>query len=128
MRFDFDFAPAYRLAAFPFGVTPGRSWVEVDADELRIRFGPWRTRVPLADIEAVQRSGDYAFLKTAGPAHLSLADRGITFATTGARGLCLQLRQPARVELPVGHLSCPGITLTVNDLDGLAAAVGHPGA
>ena len=128
MRFDFDFAPAYRLAALPFGVTPGRSWVEVDGDELRIRFGPWRTRVPLADVEAVQRSGDYAFLKTAGPAHLSLADRGITFATNGARGLCLQLRQPARVELPVGHLSCPGITLTVADLDGLAAAVGHPAA
>lgn len=126
VRFDFPFAPAYRVAALPFGITPGRAWVEVDDDRLRIRFGPWRTETPVANVMAVHRTGGYAFLKTAGPAHLSLADRGITFASNGERGLCLELSEPARVELPVGRLHCPGITVTVADLDGLARALGQP--
>ncbi len=126
MRYDFAFTRAYRLAAAPFGITPGRAWVEVDDERLRIRFGPWRTETPLSNVQSVHHTGGYAFLKTAGPAHLSLADRGITFASNGERGLCVQLCEPTRVELPVGGLRCPGVTVTVDDLDGLARALSTP--
>lgn len=125
MRFDFAFTPAYRVAAAPFGITPGRAHVDVDGGRVRIRFGPWRTELPVTDVTGVEHSGGYAFVKTAGPAHLSFADRGITFATNGDRGLCLELARPARVRLPVGHLSCPGITVTVADPEALAEALGH---
>ena len=112
---DFSFTRAYRLAGLPFGVTPGTTGVDVDQGMLRVRFGPWRLQTEVANVEGVEDSGDYAFLKTAGPARLSLADRGITFATNAEHGLCVRFVDRVRVDLPVGHLRCPAVTLTVAD-------------
>ncbi|HET9420626.1 MAG TPA: hypothetical protein VFO49_05785 [Nocardioides sp.] len=112
---DFAFTRAYRLSGLPFGVTPGTTGADVDQGVLRVRFGPWRLRTEVANVEGVEESGDYAFIKTAGPAHLSLADRGITFATNSAQGLCIRFVDRVRIDLPVGHLRCPAATLTVAD-------------
>ena len=127
-RFDFAFARAYLIAALPFGVTPRTAWVEVDESaaagaELRVRFGPWRLRTPLANIAGTTVTGDFAFLKTAGPPHLSFADRGVTFATNGTRALCLELATPVRGIDPLGVIKHPGVTLTVSDPEGLARAL-----
>ncbi len=65
----------------------------------------------------LEESGDYAWLKTAGPPHLSFADRGVTFATNGRRGVCLAFREPVRVLDPTGRLRHPGATLTLADPD-----------
>jgi len=118
-RHPFAFSTAYRITGLPFGVTPRTAWADVAQGVLRIRFGAWRLHTEVANVIGVEESGDYAFLKTAGPAHLSLADRGITFATNGDRGLCLRFDDPPRVELPVGHLRCPAATLTVADVTAL---------
>lgn len=114
-RHRFAFTPAYRIAGLPFGVTPATTWAEVDGDVLRVRFGAWRLHTAVDNISGVEESGDYAFVKTAGPAHLSLADRGITCATNGDHGVCLRFTEPVRVDLPLGHLRCTGVTLTVAD-------------
>ena len=66
------------------------------------------------------------FVKTAGPAHLSLADRGLTFATNGDRGVCLIMREPVSGIDPFGLLRHPNLTVTVADCDGLVNAV-QPG-
>ena len=124
-RHPFAFSTAYRLAALPFGVTPGTAWVEVDDGTLRIRFGPWRLHTDVDNVVDVEESGGYAFLKTAGPAHLSLADRGITFASNGERGLCLRFAEAPKVHFAVGHLRCPGATVTVADPDALRADLGR---
>jgi hypothetical protein len=118
-RHRFTFTTAYRIAGLPFGVTPRTTWAEVDQGVLRIRFGPWRLRTEVANVAGVEASGEYAFLKTAGPAHLSLADRGITFATNPDAGLCVRFDDPPRVDFPVGHLRCPAATLTVADPEAL---------
>ena len=73
-RFDFRFAPIYRQAAALFTITPDTAWVEVDADNLRARFGPWRVQTPLSNIADVAITGPYALLKTAGPARLAITD------------------------------------------------------
>ncbi len=122
-RFDFDWETRYRVAALPFGITPSRAWVEVDDTDLTVRFGWWTLRSPLANITATSTTGSYAFAKTAGPPHLSFADRGVTFATNGRRGLCLQLDEPVAGIDPTGRIVHPGVTLTVADLPGLEAAV-----
>ena len=119
-RFEFAFAPSYRLAALPFGVVPATAWVEVGDGRLQARFGPWRLRTPLSNVAGTELSGGYGFLKTAGPAHLSFSDRGVTFATNGERGLCVRFHQPVRVLFPLTH---PGATLTVADPEALAAAL-----
>lgn len=121
--FPFRFETRYRIAALPFGVTPGNAMVELDDDSLRVRFGPWRLETDLANVTGTEESGAYSFLKTAGPAHLSRADKGITFATNGDRGLCLQLAEPVPGIDPWGRTKHPGVTVTVDDVDGLREAL-----
>ena len=75
-RFDFEFAPAYRLPALALGITPRTAWVEVDDTELRVRYGPWRLRTPLDNVSSAQLlPGPFRWYRTAGPPHLSLADK-----------------------------------------------------
>ena len=100
MRFSFAFAPPYLAAGLPFGVTPWTAWVDVDTD-LHVRFGPWSLTTPVSNVVGTEVSGDYAFVKTAGPAHLSFTDRGVTFATNGERGLCVRFREPVRALWPL---------------------------
>ena len=120
-RFPFSFAAAYRLPALVFGVTPRTTYVAVDDAFLRVRFGPWSLRTPLGNVAGVDLTGGYAFIKTAGPPHLSLSDRGVTFATNGDRGVCVKFHEPVRGIDPTGRIVHPGATMTVVDPDGLAA-------
>jgi hypothetical protein len=118
-RFTFCFAPAYRRPAGLFGISPETAWVDVGADTLRARFGPWRVTTPLANISAIAVTGPYAFLKTAGPARLAITDRGLTFATNGDRGVLISFHSPVRGLDPLGVLRHPELTVTVADIDGL---------
>ena len=122
-QFDFAFAPAYRLAALPLGITPRTASVRLEDDGLLVRFGPWSLRTPLDNVTGWEETGGFAFLKTAGPPHLSFSDRGITFATNGDRALCVQFATPVPGIEPTGRLRHPGATLTVRDPAALAAAL-----
>jgi hypothetical protein len=126
LRFDFRFAAAYRLPALLFGVAPRTSGVLVSAQELEIRFGPWRLRTPRANVSGTELTGGFSYVKTAGPAHLSLTDHGVTFATNGDAALCIHFRQRVRTLDPSGHLLHPAATVTVTDPQALADALaGH---
>ena len=122
-RFPFAFAPAHRVAGLPFVVLPSTTWVEVDPARLRARFGLWSLDTPRANVKDVTTTGGYSFIRTAGPAHLSLADHGVTFATNGYRGVCVCFHEPVKVLDPTGHLTHPGATFTVADPDALLAAL-----
>lgn len=123
-RFPFAFAPSYRLPARLLGITEQTAYLLLDDDAVEARFGPWHVRTPRANIAAVYITGPYRYLKTAGPARLSLGDRGLTFATTGERGVCLDFVDPIRGIEPTGRLRHPNLTVTVADCSGLAAALG----
>ncbi|WP_338750244.1 hypothetical protein [Janibacter alittae] len=126
-RFEFAFSRAYRIAGMPFGVTPRTTWATLDDDGLFVRFGPWRLRTTVDNIARADLSGGFAFIKTAGPAHLSLADRGITFATNGARAVCLQFHRPVPAIDPGGVILHPNATLTPSDPEAfLATLEGDP--
>lgn len=121
--FLFRFAAPYRLAGLPFGITPATAAVQVRDGELAIRFGPWRVRTALTNVVGTTVTGPFGFIKSAGPAHLSFADRGLTMATNGARGLCITFREPVRGIEPTGILRHPAVTVTVADCQGLAAVL-----
>ncbi len=125
-HFPFAFASSYRLPALAFGITPRTSGVSVTDVELRVRYGPWRLRTPLANIVSAELSGGFTFLKTAGPPHLSFSDRGISFTTNGDRALCLEFRTPVAGIDPTRMVKHPGATLSVADPEGLARAIGRP--
>lgn len=112
-RFPFEFSPRLALLAAPFGVTPSRAYVEVTESELSIRFGLWSLRTPLANIKDVRATGPYQWWKVAGPAHISVADGGITFATTTAGGVCVLFHESVPAALPTSLLRHPSATVTV---------------
>lgn len=118
--YAFAFSRGYALAALPFGVTRTTTWLAVTPLELRVRFGPWRLVTPLSNIAGTSVSGPYRFVKTAGPAHLSLSDRGVTFATNGESGTCIVFHEPVRALNPLGPPLHPNLTVTVGDPERLA--------
>jgi hypothetical protein len=118
-RFDFAFAPEYRFLARAFGIGPATAWVDLGAEMLDARFGPWRISTPLANVTDAAVTGPYAFWKTAGPARLAITDRGLTFATNGDRGVLISFRTPVRGLDPVGVIHHPELTVTVSDVDRL---------
>lgn len=122
-RFPFAFSPSYARVGRLFAIRPATAWAEIDGRFLEARLGPWRVRTTLSNVADATVSGPYATPLTIGPAHLSFADRGLTFATNGARGACLTFRQPVAGIDPLGLVRHPGLTLTVADPDGFIAAV-----
>jgi hypothetical protein len=132
-RFEFRFDRRYRIAGAAFGISPGNAVVEVTGTHLDARFGPWRIRTPLSNVVGTERSGPYSVPKTIGPARLSLADRGITFATNDDAGLCIRFADPVPGIDPLGRIRHPGLTVTVEDpgalerrLDARPRSAGHP--
>lgn len=121
--FSFAFEPKLRVLAAAFGVTPSTARVELDDLHLRVRFGAWRLLTPVSNIVSAELSGPYQWWKVAGPPRLSLADRGITFATTTAQGVCLRFRSPVPALLPGGLVKHPGVTVTVEEPAELLAAL-----
>jgi hypothetical protein len=123
-RVDFRFAPAYRLAARPFGITPERAWVQIDDEHLLANYGPWRLRRTLANVSRVAITGPYRFYRTAGPARLGITDGGLTFASNGEQGVLLSLRQRVPAIDPLRLIGHPELTVTVADVHGLVSALG----
>ncbi|MBX3286464.1 MAG: Rho termination factor N-terminal domain-containing protein [Actinobacteria bacterium] len=126
-RFPFRIDRLYRIPALLVGVREETAWVELDRDGLRARFGPWFVSTPLANVTGAGVSGPYSLVKTVGPAHLSLQDQGLTFATNGELGACLTFAEPVAGIEPTGRLRHPGLTVTVADPEALVEAAAELG-
>ena len=127
-RFAFRFDPAYRRAAAVFGVKPDSAYVDVvdgsDRPEtFEARYGPWVVRTPIANVVGAIPTGPYSTAKTIGPAHVSLVDGGLTFASNGDRGLCIHFRNSVPGIAPISIVRHPSLTVTVDDVEGLARAL-----
>ncbi len=121
--FGFRFDPVLQVLALPFGVTPASARCTIRADRLVVRFGPWCVETPLANVASAAITGPYRPWKVAGPAHLSLADGGLTFATTTRLGACLGFRVPVPGIEPTGRVTHPALTVTVDDPAALISAL-----
>lgn len=124
--FRFDHDDRFRLFLLPFGVTPSTSRVEVTDGTLYARFGVFSVRTPLSNVTDVHVTGPYKAWRSVGP-RLSLADRGATYGTTDRGGVCIAFAEPVAALDPLGVLRNPSLTVTVADLEGLAAALRHDG-
>jgi hypothetical protein len=117
-RFGFAFAPPFRLPLALLGIRSSNTWVTVDSVGLTVRFGPWRLHSSLGNVAGALRTGPYRWWRAIGP-HLSLADRGVTFGTTTAGGVCIRFATPVSGLTPGRWLRHPAVTVTVADPDGL---------
>lgn len=102
------------------GVRADRDGVRVTDGHLTASFGFLNTDVAIANIRAAAVAGPYRWFKSVGP-RLSLADYGLTFGTTAAKGVCITFITP--IESVIGPWGHPGLTLTVDDPEGLVAAI-----
>jgi hypothetical protein len=114
-RYDWPVAGASLLA----GAIPRATEVEVGETHLSIRYGVWSLRTELTNIADVTLTGPYSPAKVGGPPRLSLKDRGITFGTTTARGVCISFHRPVRAADPLGLVRHPAATVTVAEPEAL---------
>ena len=120
--FLFRFEPVFKPMLLAIGVHPGNARVTItDDDRFVARFGRWVVDTPLANIDCVQVTGPYRSYKAIG-VRGSMVDQGITFGSSPKRGLCVTFFEPIPSLLP-GIQAHPGLTVTVEDVDGLAAAL-----
>jgi hypothetical protein len=105
-RFDFAFAPAYRLPGAIFGVRPATAWVEVRDSELDAKYGPWRVTTPLSNITRV-----------------AITDRGLSFTPNGDRGVRICFAVPVRGLDPFGLLRHSELTVGVAEPERLVGCL-----
>jgi hypothetical protein len=120
VQFGFAFDPRFRVPLALAGVTPGHAHVTVTPTRLLARFGPWSVDTPLDNVAGVCLTGPYRWFKAIGPRG-SLADRGATFGSTTAGGVCIRFHDPVPGLEPLGLVRHPGLTVTVDDPERLAA-------
>lgn len=120
-RFAFAFDPRLAPLVRPFGARPGAAEVVVDDRGVEVRFGRFRTAVAWDDVAGAEVSGPYRWYRVVGP-RLSLADRGATFGSSAAGGVCLSFHRPVAALFGRRRVH-PGLTVTVADPDGLRDAV-----
>jgi hypothetical protein len=121
-QFDFAFDDTTRLLLALIGVVPSTAHVTLDGDRLVARFGPWSCETTVDNVVSVEITGPYRAYRAIGP-RSSFVDRGLTFGSTTAGGVCLCFREPVRGLDPFGAVAHPGLTVTVADREGFAAAV-----
>lgn len=120
-RFVFDFDPRFRRLLALLGIRPSNSEVVLTDSTFSARFGRFRARTPVANLKDVRITRDYRWFKAIGPRG-SAADRGVTFGTNTRAGVCVCFHEPITALL--GNLQRhPGLTVTVADAEGLAAAI-----
>lgn len=110
----------FALFGLLFGVRPDRAEVVVSEDRFVARFGPWRVETPLSNVAAATVTGPYPWARVVGPARLSLADGGLTFATTTRRGVCVRFHEPVPGLVPSPAVRHPTLTVTVAEPTALA--------
>lgn len=125
-RFPFAIEPRYRPLLRLWGVRPESAWVEVDDARLEVRFGRFALSTPLDNVTCAHVDGPYRPRRVIGP-RLSLSDKGVTFGTTARAGVCICLEQPEPALLG-RWLAHPNVSVTVSDVEGLAALLDPDGA
>ena len=118
-RYSFD----TRLVVFwgVFGVRPGKDGVTITDDgRMQATFGLLKLETPLENIDDAHITRHYRWWTAAG-ARGSMKDDGLTFGTNADAGVCIHFR--AKVPSPIRRKGHSALTVTVEDLEGLTAAL-----
>jgi hypothetical protein len=100
-----------------FGVTPENAYVDL-GDDLDARFGYGRIRTPLTNVASWRIEGPWPWIRR------GIRDGVFTFAGTPKGGVRLDFRE----RVPTLRLfRTPALYLTVQDVEGFAAALSERG-
>lgn len=125
MEFPIRLQPVLRPILLLFGVHPGAATVRLDRDRVTSRFGFFRAEASLDNITGWDITGPYRWWRAVG-VRRTLGTNDLSFGGSAHGGVCLHFREP----ILVGRFSVTDLYLTVDDLEGLGAALtahGVPG-
>jgi hypothetical protein len=106
-----------------FGVHgPETAWVDLSEDTLDARFGWSRVSTPLSNVTGWRIEGPWLWITAIG-VRRSFRHGDVTFGGSPRGGVRLDFREPVRM----GLLRVPAMYVTVDDLEGLAAALAERG-
>lgn len=122
-RFPFRLGRRSRPILWLFGVRDADdAYVRIDGDRLTARFGRFEVDTPLSNIVSWRIEGPWRWITAIG-VRRSIRHRDITFGGSHRGGVRLDFREP--VEL--GRSRLPALYVTVEDLEGLGAALADRG-
>lgn len=104
-----------------FGVRHETAWVDVDG-QLDARFGWSRVTTPIENCARYRIEGPWAWITAIG-VRMSVRHRDLTFGGSPRGGVRIDFRE----KVPYGPFRLPALYVTVEDLEGLAAALAARG-
>jgi hypothetical protein len=107
-----------------FGVQPANAYVDLDG-ELDAHFGFSRLRTPMSNLASWRIEGPWLWITAIG-VRRSLRHHDLTFGGNHRGGVRVDFKDQVRL----GFISVPALYVTVDDLEGFAAALvdrGIPG-
>lgn len=126
-RFAFRLGGRSRPVLRLFGVAgPDDAWVDLDDDTLTAHFGWMSATTPIANVRRWRIEGPWRWITAIG-IRRSVRHGDFTFAGSHRGGVRLDFHDPIRL----GRFRAPALYVTVEDLEGFAAALaarGIPGA
>lgn len=127
--FSFRFDGRFALMLRGIGITAETSRVTLTDDTFAAAFGRWGVETPIANLVRFEITRRYRWYRAIG-VRGSLVDGGLTFGSNTNGGVCVCFHRPIDAIIPFFAPRHPGLTVTVADIDGLAAALrryGVPG-
>jgi hypothetical protein len=104
-----------------FGVKADNAYVDLDG-ELDARFGRSRVQTPVANLASWRIEGPWLWITAIG-IRTSVRHRDVTFGGSHRGGVRIDFKTPVHF----GFLDIPALYVTVEDLEGLAAALTERG-
>jgi hypothetical protein len=120
-RFPIRVGPRSRPLLRLFGVGPDNAYVDLN-DELDARFGRFRIRTPVGNLASWRIEGPWLWITAIG-VRTSLRHRDVTFGGNHRGGVRVDFKERVRF----GRLRIPALYVTVEDLEGFAAALAGRG-
>jgi hypothetical protein len=116
----------WRWALRPIGVRPGSAQLELtDDDRVVATFGRLTAETAIGNVCKYRLTGPYRWWRAIGP-RASLVDHGFTFGSSSHGGVCICFRDPVPTRYVRGG-RMEALTVTVDDVDGLARALEQHG-
>lgn len=112
-----------RFLLLLFGVRADNAYVDLGDAELDAHFGFFRVRTPTRNLASWRIEGPWLWVTAIG-VRTSVRHHDVTFGGTNRGGVRVDFREPVQ---GLGRLRIPALYLTVEDLEGFAAALTERG-
>jgi hypothetical protein len=121
-RFPIRVGRRSQLVLILFGVRPANAYVDLGGDELDAHFGFFRFRTPTSNIASWRIEGPWRWITAIG-VRFSVRDHDLTFGGTNRGGVRVDFKEAVRMA----GIRIPALYLTVEDIEGFAAALAKRG-